>query len=199
MLLQAAIELIRQGGIGAVSTVSVTQAAGFTQSSFYRHFRNVDECLVAAAEKVSGEARAFIAEHRRRTHEQAASDVEAHVAHFRAVLGLFLEERQFTELLLRYRYDISPLGEVMRQHMAQIRADMLTDVWAAAQWLGIGDEHYASVTLQAEFILASVMAAGEGLLEGRFTDTDLVAHELTAAGEAIVQHLLTRLTKTMTP
>ncbi len=178
-LVQAAIELIRKGGISAVSTVSVTQAAGFAQSSFYMHFANMDECLNAAAEKVGAEMRTFIATHRRQTQERGEKD------HFQAVLNLFLQERRFAELLLRHRHDSSPLGRVLGQLTEQIRADLISDLWHLAQSVGIGEEHYPRVALQSDFILASVFAAGEALLAGRVGDANLVAEELSLLTEAV--------------
>lgn len=178
-LVQAAIDLIRKGGIGAVSTVSVTQAAGFAQSSFYMHFANVDECLNAAAEKVGEEMRTFIATHRRQSLERGEKD------HFQAVLNLFLQERQFAELLLRHRHDTSPLGRVLGQLVEQIRADLIGDLLKLAQWAGIAEEHYPRVAMQAEFVLASVFAAGEALLAGRVTDANLVAEELSRLTDAV--------------
>src|SRR5688500_5115251 len=80
-LVQAAIDLIRQGGVGAVSTVSVTQVAGFAQSSFYMHFANVDECLNAAAEQIGEGLRVFVAAHRRETQERDVKE------HFQVVLN----------------------------------------------------------------------------------------------------------------
>lgn len=194
-LIQAAIGLIREGGIGAISTVSVTQAAGFSQSSFYIHFQNVDDCLEAAAERVAGEVRAFVAEHRRQSHQAAAQNPGAGFAHFQAVLHLFLKERQFAELLLRYRYDLSPLGRVMGQLVEQIRSDYLADAWQLARRYGIGDEHYDHIAIQSEFVLANVMAAGEALLAGRFVDVDLLATELAYVTDAIVRQLASRCVK----
>ena len=191
-LLQAAIEVIRKRGVEALSTVSVTEAAGFAQSSFYMHFKNVDECLRAAAEKVAGEARAFIAEHRRRTYEATATDATAPVAHLQAVLRLFLEQRSFSELLVRHRHDRSPLGRTLRKMREGVRADLIADSWRFAETMGVRRKHYDRVALQAEFVLGNVMTAGEALLEGRFTDVDTLAAELAATIDATVHASLAR-------
>jgi AcrR family transcriptional regulator len=178
-LVQAAIDLIRQGGISAVSTVSVTQAAGFAQSSFYMHFANVDECLKAAAEQVGEHLRVFIAANRRETQDRGEKE------HFQTILSLFLQERQFAELLLRHRHDPSALGQVLGQIMEQIRTDLVADLWQLAQDMGVGEEDYDRVLLQSEFILASVLAAGEALLAGRVTNPTIVAEELCLLTQAI--------------
>ena len=191
-LLQAAIGLIRKRGVAALSTVSVTGAAGFAQSSFYMHFKNVDDCLRAAAEKVAGEARAFIAEHRRRSFEATPSDATAPVAHLQAVLRLFIEQRSFSELLVRHRHDRSPLGRTLRKMREGVRADLIADSWRYAESLGVHRRHYDRVALQAEFVLGNVNAAGEALLEGRFTDLDMLAAELAATIDATVRASLAR-------
>ena len=191
-LIEAAIALMRKGGAAAVSTVSVTAAAGFAQPSFYMHFKNVDECLRAAAEQVAKEVRAFIAEHRRQSFADAQKGAANPSAHFQAVLRLFVEQRKFAELLLQHRHDKSPLGRAMRKMMAGVRADLVEDSWGLAKSLGVRDKHRERVALQAEFLLAQVMAAGEALLEGRFTDADTVAAELASISEATVQASLAR-------
>ena len=191
-LIEAAIDLIRKGGAEAVSTVSVTDAAGFAQSSFYMHFKNVDDCLRAAAEKVAGEVRAFIALHRRRTNEAAAVDPSAPVAHFQAVLGLFGEQRKFAELLVRHRHDKSPLGRTMRKMTEGVRADLVEDTWNLVKSQRVHRRHRERVALYVEFIHANVMAAGEALLDGRFADADMVAVELAAVTEATINALLAR-------
>ncbi len=191
-LLQAAIEIIRKRGVEALSTVRVTEAAGFAQSSFYMHFANVDECLRAAAERLAGEIRAFIADHRRRTHEAVIANAATPVAHYGPVLRLFLEQRKFAELLLRHRHDRSPVGKVIRKLIDGVRADLIADSWSYAQSLGVRQQRYDRVALTADLIHAQVMAAGEALLEGRFTDVNLLAAELSANIEATVQASLAR-------
>ena len=191
-LLLAAIELIGKCGPESLSTVNITEAAGFAQASFYMHFKNVDECLGAAAERVAGEVRAFIAVHRRRTHEAVVANATTTVAHFEPVLRLFLERRQLAEILVRHRHDRSPVGGAMRKMMEGLRADLIADSWSLACSLGIRRKHYQRVALTAEFILAQVMAAGEALLDGRFTDADIVAAELAATIDSTVQAALAR-------
>ena len=58
--------------------------------------------------------------------------------------------------------------------------------------LGVHRKHYERVALTAELIHAQVMAAGEALLEGRFTDVDMLAAELSATIEATIQASLAR-------
>lgn len=191
-LLTAAIELITERGAEGVTTVSVTRRAGFTQSIFYLHFANVDACLRAAAEKVAGEVRAFIAENRRRTHEAVIAGAASPVAHFQAMLRLFIERRPFAELLLYRRHDRSPVGDAMRAMNEGIRADLIADAWSLARSMGVSRRHYKRVAFTAELLHAQVQAAGEAILDGRFTDTEMLARELAAAADATIQSALAR-------
>ncbi len=188
-LLHAAIDLIREGGIGAVSTISVTRAAGFAQSSFYRHFESVDDCLSAAAQIVASQVRLFIAEHRRAAFERGEGD------HYQVVLHLFTRERAFSELWLRHRHDPSPLGRVLEQLHRQILDDLIADLWQLAQWAGLEEKHYPRVALQAEFILSAVMTAGENLLSGRISDITFVAEQLEVLTDGMAKEIYTRYGK----
>lgn len=191
-LLRAVIEIVSQRGVDALTTVTITDAAGFAQSSFYLHFKNVEECLYAATAMIAEESRSFIAQHRRLTHAAASTDPSAPIAHLTAVLQLFLEQRHFSELLLRYRHDPSPVGAVMRAMFEAVREDLITDSWSVAQSYGVQPQCYGQVALTAEFIHGLVMAAGEALLDGRFTNLEMVATELSATIDATTRAALER-------
>ena len=60
-LLEAALELLHQAGVSAVTTVSVTHAAEIVQSAFYKHFANIEECLAIALAGVTSEIRTAVA------------------------------------------------------------------------------------------------------------------------------------------
>src|SRR5690349_984535 len=47
-LIDAVIEIVRGEGLGSLTTVEITRRAGIAQPGFYKHFRNVDECLEEA-------------------------------------------------------------------------------------------------------------------------------------------------------
>jgi len=56
-LIRATIQLVRERGARAVTTTSLAAAVGISQSGFYQHFENVDECLGAAAVTFAEEMR----------------------------------------------------------------------------------------------------------------------------------------------
>ena len=190
-LLDAALAVIRTEGIAAATTVSITRQAKVSQSSFYQHFNSVDQCLKEAAEKVAREIRQFIADDRRRIHAEGASD-EVHAAHYLAILHLFQQQRPLAEVLLRGRFDPSPVGQVMGKLVDQIRDDLRQYLWGTAQQLGIAEKHQPRAALLAEFIQAKVMAAGEALLAGRIAEEKLLAEELAATVAAESMDLVQR-------
>ena len=189
-LVQAAIEQIRQAGPDSLTTVSVTAAAGIVQSAFYVHFRDIDQLKLAAAEQVASQVRQFVAAHRRDTGQRSPGDFEAAVTHFRSVLELFQTERCFSELLIRYRHDTSPLGVVMRQLLDQLRADLLADLEHQFGPLPVRQPDPARLGIYAELILGMVLSAGEALLDGRFRQPEQLARELATSTWAMARAVL---------
>lgn len=178
-LIQATINLLRNEGVGAVTTVSVTRGAGIAQSGFYLHFKNIDECLRVAAERVAEGIRNYIAETRREMHTINAEDFDLLRRHCEKMLEIFSTERRFAEIFLHHRHDRSSLGEVMRELKTQIHADLLQDllnVLFPRRALTAGQLERTS--LQAEIILAAALIAGEALIENRISQMATAAELL---------------------
>jgi AcrR family transcriptional regulator len=154
------------------------------------HFRNIDEIKRAAAQQVAADVRQFIAEHRRRGRQGNDADPEAVHEHYQTTLQLFLFERRFAELLLRYRHDPSPLGEVLRELHGQLRQDLIDDLRQMVGRIAPDRVDDRRLTIYADIVMGMVTALGEGLLEGRYDDPDPLARELTVASIAIGQAAL---------
>jgi AcrR family transcriptional regulator len=191
-LLDATISIVRREGVAALTTVRIMQLAGFAQSAFYLHFRSVPECLRAAAEQVAERIRRFVAEHRQAASASTDGGLAAVVGHYDAVLALFEQERAFAELFLRYRRDVSPLGKVMRQLHQELRADLEADLLRSADLAGLPPAAHDRVRMQADFVLANVLAAGEAMLDRRCTDRAQLADELTQTALATVLNMISR-------
>lgn len=191
-LLDAAEALIRSGGVSSVSSVSVTKNAGFTQSAFYLHFTNVDDCLRAAGERIAKQIRTSVAEDRRRVQRDALGDLEAETELFAGVLNIFTEERAVAEIMLWNRFDRSALGHCMRDLINSVRSDLVADLWEIAAQNGVRRNNRARVEIISDFILSNTLAAGEALLEGRVDDPDLLASELAATTQIVFGDLLRR-------
>ena len=169
-LIQATINLLRQEGVGAVTTVSVTRAAGIVQSGFYLHFKNIDECLRVAAERVAEGIRQYIAETRREMHTINAEDFNLLRGHCEKMLEIFNTERRFAEIFLHHRHDRSSLGEVMRELKTQIHADLVEDLQNVLfRRRSVTSAQLERTSLQAEIILAAALIVGEALVENRIS------------------------------
>ena len=170
-LLDAAIDLIRREGLAALSTVRITEQAGIVQSGFYAHFRNVDECLAAAAEQVVDRQRLVQSDFRSRAYAQLlGADDSIRYDKMRALwersLDMMLEDRVFAELFLRYRRDTSPLGRRVRKVFDQARADMAHDMNEVAPRMGIGREFEPFTAFWGDLVLGMWLTATEAILDG---------------------------------
>lgn len=182
-LIEALIELTRADGIGALSTTAVTRCAGVAQSVFYDHFKDMDEALSVAAERVGGTLRAAIAAARAQL-DLAAPAGAIRASYAAAVEGL-LAEPVLTELLLRHRRDpLSPLGACMRGILEHARADIIADLARLDASAG----SLPSPAMHAEMFVAMTLAAVEGLLDGRFQDRDQCLDVLARITAASLTH-----------
>lgn len=182
-LIDALIELTRADGIGTLSTTAVTRSAGVAQSVFYDHFKDMDEALSVAAEKVSGTLRAAIAAAREQL-DRAAPSGAVRASYAAAVEGL-LAEPVLTELLLRHRRDpLSPLGACMRGILEHARADIISDLAR----LDASEGSLPNAAMHAEMFVAMTLAAVEGLLDGRFQDRDQCLDVLARITAASLTH-----------
>jgi AcrR family transcriptional regulator len=190
-LVQAAQELFRQGGAVAVTTTSITQAIGLTQSGFYQHFSSVEECLQVAAEQCGERLRQFVIDHLQKTQTNLQDPIAAHCLHFRAVLQLCLDERPLAELLLRRRHEDSPIGRTMKQLHDSLRNDLLHNLQGIAASLFpdlVGD---VRLLVLVDCLLAMSLSAGEMLLEGR-GEIETLASELAQYTYALCGNLASR-------
>lgn len=175
-LVAAAIDLVRQEGLAALTTVRVARAAGIAQPGFYKHFKNMDDCLLEAAAQVVGRMHQAFAEMRRSIPNR--NDPHQLSGHYAAVLLAMREDRPFAELLLRYRRHPSPLGHALRQTMDQVRADFAADLWREGVRVGLKREHFPRLKLLADLILANLMACVEHVLDEPAADIPTLADEL---------------------
>jgi|GEM_PF-3299854 AcrR family transcriptional regulator len=182
-LVSAAIKILKDEGITSLTTSSITKAAGFTQSAFYQHFENVDDCLQEVAGRIATQIRSLVDANRKAAHEPTVG-WESLTAHFRSMLELFQQERTFCELFLRHRRDRSPLGKVMKRLYRDLQKDLTEHLLIATTALGteVPPERLA---LHAELILAQVFVCGEGVIDRR-NSPDELASELTLVATAAV-------------
>lgn len=190
-LLKATIALLRSEGIGALTTVAITKAAGLAQSGFYLHFAGVDDAKRAAAELVAERIRAYVARQRRRVHTLDPNDLKLLQRYCQKMLEIFETEPRFAEIFLHNRHDRSPLGAVMRELRRQLRDDLVEDLQNVLfRQRKIEPTEREIVSLQAEIILAAALACGEAIIEKRVQSiesaAELLAVNVLAATDARV-------------
>ena len=171
-LVEGVLDIARHDGLAAVSTRRLADAAGIQQPSFYGHYACLDDCIRDATEEVADRIRRVIRERRREIAQGAPS--EALRAAYVATVDAFLEHRELSEILLRYRRDKSPLGELIRASLDTSRRELIEDM----RNLGLTEELVPHLEIHAELILASSLACVEGLLDGRFDSRDAVVEVL---------------------
>lgn len=194
-LIDATIDIIRTEGVGALTTGKIANAAGIQQPGFYAHFKNVDECLRAAADQLA--ASMLDAEVKmRRERAFQVTDRERlpdGIARMKLALGLWIENRRFSELLMRCRYDDSPLGETGRQVFRRARELLTEDILELAVKNGISTRYLREIELIATFLIASFGNAIDLLLTGEARDLDTVATALARSNYHYVRGELIRM------
>lgn len=182
-LVDAVIEIVRGEGLGALTTVEITRRAGIAQPGFYKHFRNVDDCLEEATKEVLDGMRETFGAMRRRI--QSRNDPEEVAEHFLAVLDAVAADPSFNELIVRYRRDPSALGRAIREVETRVIVDFVGELWSDARSIGLLPEHREGVVLLAELIRGALSGAVERVLDDPGADRDALARhlaEFTVAG-----------------
>jgi AcrR family transcriptional regulator len=190
-LIGAAIEVVRSEGLGALTTVEITRRAGIAQPGFYKHFRNVDDCLEEATTQVLDGMRETFSAMRRGIRDR--KDAEEVARHFLAVLDAVAVDKPFNELITRYRRDPSTLGRAIREVATRVRDDFVEELWAEARGGGLRAEHRTRVSFLAELVLASLGACIERVLDDPDADLPALARELADFTVAGTRGVLGRL------
>ena len=117
------MDLLRESGPDALTSVNVAKRLGVTQSAIYRHIRDMDELTTLATHGIVGELSAVVME------AVASPDTTwgdgTHIANFanRIVEMMDAHPRALAEID-RWRYDDGPLGEGIRA-MLEVGAHLI--------------------------------------------------------------------------
>lgn len=190
-LVDAVIEIVRGEGLGALTTVAITRRAGIAQPGFYKHFRNVDECLEEATKQVLDGMRETFGAMRRRIRDR--TDPEEVAEHFRAVLDAVAMDPSFNELIVRYRRDPSALGCAIREAEARVGADFVEELWGQARNIGLLPEHRDGILRLTELIRGALSGCVERVLDDPGADRATMARYLAEFSVAGTRALLGRL------
>ncbi|MEW9547392.1 TetR family transcriptional regulator [Nonomuraea sp. NPDC050783] len=187
-LLKAALTILDQEGEAGLSTVKVARAAGIAQSSFYVHFKDMQELLRVLAEESGARLRASMRRARRRARE-APGDLDSHRETFRIPLEAACRHPELLRIQLRARHDPSSLlrdfaVETARAYREHHAADL-----AALGYTADDERDRRRLEMIAEGINAATNALAIGHLEGRYPDLDECADILTALSRGALRLL----------
>jgi len=176
LLIDATLRVLTSGA--EPSSVNITRAAGISQPAMYAHFKNADECLLAAAQEAS-ERLGRLGSERRKRLSRDPYDMEAMQREFALWLQSTRETGPVLKAFTRFEGDRSALGVAVRAMGEHTSAGVAEDLMGLARRAGVGVEHFPVFHLQAELMMASVAAAGQLLHRGAFPDVELAAETLT--------------------
>lgn len=171
-LIHAAIAIADEDGLAAITTVEVTRRAGIAQSSYYTHFRSLDELLEAVG--------LIGAEHSRRSNRRARlqfrddpRDPERQRDLYRVPLREIRDHPDLFRLQLRARTapPSTALGRAGQAAVAANRA-MLADDLVARGRPADADAARPRYEMLADCITAMVEQLGLGRIEGRYDDDE---------------------------
>ena len=183
-LVDAALELVAEGGPGALNPARVARAAGMDPSGFYAHFKNVEACEREAAQDLERYLRGHFEPYAlvKKIHDEDSGRV-AYAALYRS----WLAEPRWCKLMLRTRHhEGSPIGRRMHAIVADVRGDVCELLWGLAISLGLRQWKRQDVEFLADLCVGQFMTAFEALAEGRITDVDRAALAVSRANRAIV-------------
>jgi AcrR family transcriptional regulator len=178
-LLSAAVEVLRREGLGALNVSRIAKDVGVHPSLFYAHFKNLDACVAAAAERVLQTLAPVDRELRRELFRRAITDRREIARFFQDAFDRWLEQRPFVELLLAHRLDRSPMGEALRPALSAIREEMTAELWDLSAQLRIDGKHIREAQALADLHLSHWLWALEMLIEGRAHDRAALANTLS--------------------
>jgi len=168
-LLASALRILDTEGEAGLSTGNVCRQAGVAQSTFYVHFRNMQELLRALGEEAGRRVGPVVREARRRSSEEPHSAERLREA-FRVPLEAMCGHPEFFRLTVRARHDrASPLGDSARRRADAAREGFFEDLVAAGLPAGTPAQK-RRLEMVADGVTALTEAMAMGHLEGRYPD-----------------------------
>jgi AcrR family transcriptional regulator len=146
-VIDAAVELVREGGPDALTTVAVAARLGVTQSAIYRHVRNRDELATLASRQIVSEMQENMSGVLDNPDLSWASDGDTRIF-CDGMVALMAAEPKTFEVIDRWRYADGALGTGIREMLDQSRAG--TSALLEAMWrVEYGYEHALDTAAQA--------------------------------------------------
>ena len=128
-LFQAAAKVFSEVGYADASAEAISREAGMSKATFYEHFANKEECILALCDAAGAASRAAVAQAATRAEEQFEARVHARVHRFLQGLEMFPE---MARVVLVDVIGVGPAGAAKRDEMLQAFADFLVSENRAA-------------------------------------------------------------------
>lgn len=194
--MDATLDILYEEGQSALSTVRIAQRAGIVQSGFYRHFRDVEDCVRAKADQIRINLSAPALRAVLELHEQDPADQARLTKVLERLFDDAIEHRKLVVLLGRHRHDPSALGETIREMLHEAERAHAESLWGTFRRLGTAEKHREAVTLLSSLFFESVVSALHDVVVGKYPSKRMVAQTLarvlSAAGRAERRHLSER-------
>jgi AcrR family transcriptional regulator len=128
-LFQSAAKVFSEVGYADASAEAISREAGMSKATFYEHFANKEECILALTDAAGAASRAAVAQAASTAEEQFEARVHARVQRFLAGLEMFPE---MARVVLVDVIGVGPAGSAKRDEMLQAFADFLVSENQAA-------------------------------------------------------------------
>lgn len=193
-LVTAAIDLVRDKGVNAATSIALAKKVGISQSGFYQHFSNVNECLGLAAVTFADEMRLELRSIRDRffaliTGPDDTSLEEKLQRGFVHSLGYVLDQPRLVKLIMsfrRFQGDNSPFGLALERVNEQVIDDMVAELLVGTDRQSLTTAELQGVRIYVRFSLAIWESAVAMLIADPKLDRALVIQMLTKSQQAIL-------------
>jgi AcrR family transcriptional regulator len=123
-LFEAASRVFSTVGYAEASAESISKEAGMSKATFYEHFANKEECILALVDAAGEASRMAVAAAATAVDEDFETKVHARVSRFLAGLALFPE---MARVVMVDVIGVGPVGASKRDEMLQAFGDFLVD------------------------------------------------------------------------
>jgi AcrR family transcriptional regulator len=160
-IVQAALRLSAERGFSSLSLRGIASEAGIAPTSFYRHFKNIDDLGLALVDEVGLSLRHLVREARRRVADQDCTSIT------RASIETFMEFVETDATLFRLLLgegagSTAPFRRGIAKEIARFTEDLSEDLTAAAAEMG---KPLANVGLAAEAMVTIAFNLGAASID----------------------------------
>jgi len=123
-LFEAASKVFSRVGYAEASAEAISREAGMSKATFYEHFANKEECILALVDAAGRATRAAVAAAAEGVGEDFQARVHARTARFLQGLSLFPE---MARVVMVDIIGVGPIGAAKRDEMLQAFGDFLVE------------------------------------------------------------------------